>query len=106
MSLSNQGPLGQKVPPFVSVDLRKSAQGSQCQMRSEWRNHDPCTVVLCHAFGASPHAGMAPKPHDFWAYHGCSECHRLVSKLTTAQLDGAIRRTQYAVYAHYGTLTP
>jgi hypothetical protein len=105
MSLSNQGTLGQKVPPFVSVDLRKFAQGKQCQMRSEWCNHDPSTVVLCHSRRFAD-AGMAQKPHDFWAYHGCSECHRHESKLTTAQLYGAIRRTQYAVYAHYGTLTP
>ena len=94
-----------KIKSFVSDDLRKFARGKPCQMQSAWCNHDPATVVLCHARRRAG-AGMGQKPHDFWAYHGCSACHANEQYVSDDALLDAIRRTQYAVYAHFGTLTP
>lgn len=74
-------------------------------MMSQWCNGNPETVVLCHSRRRAG-AGMAQKPDDFWAYHGCSECHRNEDKLEDRELLDAIRRTQYLVYAEFGTLTP
>lgn len=94
-----------KNPPFKSQDLRKFARGKECQMKSIWCNGDPATTVLCHSRRRA-YAGMAEKPHDFWGYHGCSDCHAHEADLEDRELYDAIRRTQYAVYAHFGTLTP
>lgn len=104
MNLTGQF-IRQKEPPFVSLDLRKFAAGKPCQMQSEWCNHDPATTVLCHSrrgYGA----GMAQKPDDWWAYHGCSACHAHEDRVSYAELYNAIMRTQRAVFAHFGTLTP
>lgn len=100
-----KGPPDQKVPPFVSKKLRKFAEGKECQMKSEWCNRDNSAVVLCHSRRLAS-AGMSEKPHDFWGYHGCSRCHANEDKLEFKELYNAIRRTQWAVYAHFGTLTP
>lgn len=94
-----------KNPPFVSKKLRDFARGQDCAMMSLWCNGNPETVVLCHVRRRAG-AGMGQKPHDFWAYHGCSECHAHEADLEDRELLDAIRRTQYRVYAHFGTLTP
>lgn len=94
-----------KVPMLVSKPLRDFAKGQPCQMMSEWCNGNAETVVLCHSRRRAT-AGMSQKPHDFWGYHGCSGCHANEHKLEDRELYDAIRRTQYAVYAHFGTLTP
>lgn len=104
MNLTGKPP-EQKCPPFVSQDLRKFARGKPCQMQSEWCNHNPETTVLCHSrrgYGA----GMGQKPPDWWAYHGCSSCHAHEDQVSFGELYNAIRRTQDAVYRHFGTLTP
>lgn len=44
-----RGPLGQKVGKIESTAIRASARGQTCTMRSDWCNHDPSTVVFCHA---------------------------------------------------------
>lgn len=91
--------------PFVSDDLRKFARGKPCQMRGPYCNGDPETTVLCHdRRGAG--AGMGQKPHDTWAYHGCSACHAHEAEASDADLKHAVRRTQDAVLKHFGTLTP
>lgn len=105
MNLMNKPPPGPKVPPFFSQKLRDFAEGQPCQMMSEWCNGDSETVVLCHSRRRAG-AGMAEKPHDFWGYHGCSKCHAHENQLEYRELYDAIRRTQYAVYAEFGTLTP
>lgn len=105
MNLTGKGPPGQKVPPFVSDKLRQFAEGQPCQMKSDWCTQDPLTTVLCHSRRRAG-AGIGQKPHDWWAYHGCSACHANEGKMSDADLMDAIRRTQYAVYAHFGTLTP
>ena len=104
-NLAGFPPRGLKEKPYVSVELRHFARGMECQMKSEWCNNDPSTVVLCHVRRRSG-AGMAQKPHDFWAYHGCSSCHANEHHLEDRELLDAIRRTQYAVYSCFGSLTP
>lgn len=105
MNLMNKEPLGPKVGMFVSKVLRDFAKGRECQMKSEWCNSDPQTVVLCHDRRRAG-CGMAQKPHDFHAYHGCSDCHANEHKLEDRELHDAVRRTQNAVFAEFGTLTP
>lgn len=94
-----------KTKPFISKKLRDFARGQECQVKSEWCNGNPETVVLCHSRRRAG-AGMAQKPHDFWGYHGCSDCHANESRLEDRELYDAIRRTQYAVFERFGTLTP
>lgn len=104
-NLANLPPFGQRVPPYVSATLRNFAKGQQCQMRSMWCNGNPDTVVLCHSRRRSG-AGMAQKPHDFWGYHGCSDCHAREHDLEDRELLDAIMRTQFLIYQHFGSLTP
>jgi hypothetical protein len=94
-----------KDPMFVSDKLRRFAKGQECQMKSEWCNGDPATVVLCHSRRRAE-TGMAEKPHDFWGYHGCSSCHENEHRIEDRELYDAIRRTQWLVFRHFGTLTP
>ena len=91
--------------PHVNPKLRAFANGKPCQMRGPRCNHNPETTVLCHSRRGA-NAGMAQKPHDFWSYHGCSDCHAWEANATDHCLMTAIRRTQDAVYRHFGTLTP
>ncbi len=95
----------QKTPPFVSEKLRQFAEGKDCLMRSKWCNSDSETVVLCHSRRRAG-AGTAQKPHDFWGYHGCSDCHAMEAHIDDGELYDAIQRTQNAVYVEFGTLTP
>lgn len=97
--------LRQKSPPFKSQKLRDFAEGQDCTMLSQWCNGNPETVVLCHSRRRAT-AGIAEKPHDFWAYFGCSGCHENEHRVEDRELYDAIRRTQWIVYQHFGTLTP
>jgi hypothetical protein len=90
---------------FVSKALRAFAEGQPCQMQGPWCNGDNETTVLCHVRRGAG-AGANQKPHDFQAYHGCSKCHALEEYMNDGDLMHAIRRTQYAVFEHFGTLTP
>jgi hypothetical protein len=90
---------------FVSEKLRKFAKGQPCQMQGPWCNGNNETTVLCHVRRRAG-AGANQKPHDFQAYHGCSECHAHEDTATDGHLMGAIYRTQTAVFEHFGTLTP
>jgi hypothetical protein len=90
---------------FVSEKLRKFAKGQPCQMQGEWCNGNNETTVLCHSRRGAG-AGMNQKPHDWWGYHGCSDCHAHEHKAYDRELMGAIYRTQTAVFEHFGTLTP
>jgi len=105
MNLMGSEPMGQKCPAYVSKALREFAMGKPCAMMSEWCNGNPETVVLCHSRRRAG-AGMAQKPHDFWGYHGCSDCHAREHEIEDRELYDAIRRTQWLVFAHFGTLTP
>ena len=71
-----QEALGLKQPRIISPAIRKSAHGQTCTMRSDWCNHDPATVVFCHApvrrFGLG---GIGMKVPDIFGYHGCCACH-------------------------------
>ncbi len=98
-------PVAQKVGAFVSQKLRDFAEGKECQMKSEWCNGDTATTVFCHSRRRAG-AGTSQKPHDFWGYHGCSECHANEHRIEDRELYDAIRRTQWAVFEEFGTLTP
>ena len=95
----------EKTKPFVSKILRDFASWQECTMKSEWCNNNPETVVLCHSRRRAG-AGMGQKPHDFWGYHGCSDCHAHEHELEDRELLDAIRRTQYRVFDRFRTLTP
>tara|TARA_R110000782_G_scaffold135142_1_gene227552 strand:+ start:941 stop:1333 length:393 start_codon:yes stop_codon:yes gene_type:complete len=90
---------------FVSKALRDFAEGQPCQMQGPWCNGDNETTVLCHVRRGAG-AGANQKPHDWWAYHGCSDCHAREENLGDRDLFDAIRRTQYAVFEHFSSLTP
>lgn len=104
MNLMNR-PVTLKVPMFTSDTLRRFARGKECQMKSEWCNGDPETTVLCHSRRLTG-TGMGQKPPDYWGYHGCSSCHAHEDEVEFRELYCAIYRTQQAVFAEYGTLTP
>lgn len=94
-----------RIPPFKSEKLRQFARGQECQMKSEWCNGNPETTVLCHSRRRTG-TGTAQKPHDFWGYHGCSDCHAHEDDIDDSDMLDAIRRTQWTVYARFGSLTP
>lgn len=58
---------------IVSKKLRDSAKGQECTFETEWCNHDPKTVVLCHL--PSEVKGIGNKSDDWHAAFGCSTCH-------------------------------
>lgn len=63
----------------ISTKLRKSAKGQACTLAiPNVCNHDPETVVLCHA--PSEFKGMGNKSHDFHAAFGCFECHNALDQ--------------------------
>lgn len=94
-----------KTPSFVSQKLRDFARGQDCTLLMPWCNRNHETTVLCHirAFG---NAGTALKPHDFIAYHGCSECHRREKEAGWDDILRALILTQTRVFTHFETLTP
>jgi len=54
--------------------IRQSAKGETCTFNLPGVcNHNPETVVLCHA--PHPDKGMGLKGPDTWAAYGCSDCH-------------------------------
>ena len=98
--------LRQRVPSFKSQKLLDFAEGKDCTMQLPGIcNRNPETTVLCHirAFGM---AGVAMKPHDFFAWHGCSACHAHEKEAGWDDLLRAMMLTQARVYAEFGTLTP
>jgi hypothetical protein len=105
MNLMGKPAPGLKTPPFVSHKLRRFAKGQPCAMQMPWCNRDTATTVLCHvrAFGI---AGAAQKPHDFFAWHGCSECHRREKEAGWDDVLRAMMITQRRVFEEFGTLTP
>ena len=56
------------------TNLRKDAQGKDCQIRGPTCNHDPATTVLAHIGGG----GMGRKQHDLFGAWACSACHDMV----------------------------
>lgn len=94
-----------KPAKHVNQKLRDFARGQPCTLQMPWCNHNPETTVLCHIrmFGIS---GMATKPPDFLAFHGCSECHRREKEAGYDDILRALMLTQIRVYERFGTLTP
>ena len=95
----------QKIKPFVSKAIRDFARGRECQMKSKWCTGDTQTTVWCHSRRRAG-AGTAQKCHDWWGYIGCYGCHSHEHLLEDRELYDAIRRSQYMLYAEFGTLTP
>jgi len=94
-----------KTPPFVSKKLREFARGQPCTLMMPWCNHDTETTVLCHI--RRPWlSGIASKPHDFFGYHGCSDCHAREAEAGDDDILRALTQTQNRVYAKFRTLTP
>jgi hypothetical protein len=61
--------------------IRQSAKGETCTFNLPGIcNHNPETVVLCHA--PHPDKGMGKKGPDSWAAYGCSSCHDWVDGRT------------------------
>ena len=60
-------------------DLRKLAQGQNCQVRLSVCNHNPETVVLAH-FRLIGISGMGLKPPDILGAWCCSACHEVIDK--------------------------
>lgn len=64
---------------IVSQKLRNSARGQDCTFAIPGIcNHDPETVVLCHA--PSEVKGIGNKSHDYHAAFGCSACHEALDQ--------------------------
>ena len=57
------------------INLRKEANGRDCQIRSKKCNHNPETTVLCHPHKPSISGGMGLKAPDEIGAWGCSACH-------------------------------
>ena len=68
------------------TNLRKLAQGQECQIRIPgFCNFDPATSVLCHIRLAGV-TGAGQKAPDLLAAIGCSSCHELVDgRISTDQ---------------------
>jgi len=62
--------------------ITQSARGEQCQIRIPGVcNHNPETVVFCHANGSAAGKGIGMKSPDILGAYGCSACHAVVDRL-------------------------
>ena len=61
--------------PLVSKNLRDSAKGKACTLRSFHCNDNGENVSLCHA-PLKGMAGVGQKCHDIHAFYGCEGCHK------------------------------
>ena len=105
--LTGRGPMGQKIPRFESPTLRSFARGQACTLLIPGVcSHGNDQTVLCHV--RMPGTGVATKPDDWWAYHGCATCHAFeeAGKAGWDDVLVAVYRTQRRVYEAFGTLTP
>lgn len=63
--------------------ITKSAKGQQCQIRiPNVCNHNPETVVWCHANGSAAGKGIGGKSPDELGAYGCFACHNLYDRRT------------------------
>lgn len=60
-----------------SKKITNSAQGEDCELRTEFCNGNPETTVFCHA-PVEGDLGISIKNHDWWGAYGCSSCHDFV----------------------------
>ena len=89
------------------ANLRKEAQGRECQVRlSGICNGNSETVVLAH-YRMAGLCGVGMKPNDLFGAWACSACHDEIDRRTSrtdageahmAHLEGVIR-TQAALIA-------
>lgn len=73
------------------ANLRKEAQGRECQMRIPGVcNGDSSTVVLCHTNETrAACGGMGLKPSDLFGFYGCSACHNAADGRVRPVPDGS-----------------
>lgn len=97
MNLTGQPPTS-KPAKLVSKLIRDFAKGQPCAMQLPGCDGGGETTVLCHVrrFG---YAGMAQKPHDTWAYHGCASCHASEDRAGDDDFLRAISITQSRLIA-------
>ena len=91
-------------------NLRKLAQGQQCQVRLPGCSTDSSTTVLAHIRRANV-AGIGQKPPDLCAVHSCFRCHQILdgremlAGLSRMELDqyilNALLRTLAIVQREY-----
>ena len=63
--------------------ITESARGADCQIRIPGIcNHDPATVVWCHAAGSAAGKGVGQKCIDLNGAYGCFACHNCVDGRT------------------------
>ncbi|MBF9050667.1 DUF1364 family protein [Roseobacter sp. HKCCD9010] len=87
----------QKVSNCVSKKLRNFARGQMCTMQLPGCDRSGETTVMCH-IRRFTNTGMAEKPHDFFAYHGCANCHRNEDKAGDDDFLRALIITQNRLY--------
>lgn len=68
------------------MNLRKLAEGRECQVRSPVCNFDPMTTVLAHIRLAGI-SGIGHKVPDVMGAHCCSSCHTLVDTGSYAAIE-------------------
>jgi hypothetical protein len=59
------------------MNLRKFAEGKDCQVRLPGCLYGPETVVLAHIRKGGT-AGVGQKPPDLCGVHACAKCHDLI----------------------------
>ena len=78
------------------MNLRKLAQGKDCQVRLPGCNGDPATTVLAH-YALAGYTGMGMKGDDFaFGAWSCSACHDLVDGRTKTDMSREVVRLGHA----------
>lgn len=77
------------------MNLRKLAEGQNCQVRFPGCRYAPETVVLAHIRRANV-AGMGQKPPDLCGVYACDQCHSIIdgrnfiANVTKTDIDLAV----------------
>lgn len=81
--------------------ITESARGEECQIRL-WGvcNHDPATVVWCHANGSAAGKGIGMKSPDLLGAYGCFACHEVYDR--RRPLPPGLTRAEVELAFHQG----
>jgi len=86
------------------TNLKRKAQGRECQIRSPKCNHDPETTVLCRVHKPSISGGIGLKGNDMLASWGCSSCRDYVNGRGNMSLYSRIERDIFLYEGVFRTL--